>query len=91
MDCYYSLVKEDKQSPLTGRCCRTENLLTPLLQNMKMGAMIDEREARRGEVVIEFPTKQDTIHLINCTHNLTLSQAYTSMGKTLNYRIMGKI
>ena len=42
---------------------------------MKNGAKIDEREARRDKVVIEFPTTQNTIHLTHCTHNLTLSQA----------------
>ena len=39
------------------------------------GAKIDEREARRDKVVIEFPTTQNTIHLTHYTHNLTLSQA----------------
>ena len=39
------------------------------------GAKIDEREARRDKVLIEFPTTQNTIHLTHYTHNLTLSQA----------------
>ena len=40
-----------------------------------MGAKIDEREATRVKVVIEFPTTQNAIHLTHYTHNLTLSQA----------------
>ena len=58
-----------------GNIERRIELLTPLLQDMKMGAKIDEREARRDKVVIEFPTTQNTIHLTHYTHNLTLSQA----------------
>ena len=42
---------------------------------MKNGAEVDEREARRDKVVIEFPTIQNAIHLTHYTHNLTLSQA----------------
>ena len=45
-----------------------------------MGAKIDEREARRDEVLIEFPTTQNTIHLTHYTHNLTLSQALNEHG-----------
>ena len=35
----------------------------------------EDRRARRDEVLIEFPTTQNAIHLTHCTHNLTLSQA----------------